>query len=392
LKKLLDKRNRGENNGLLASKTPSFWDLGKAPVGGYFAQTFSKIYSEFRQFKNVFGKRTGVTFKTLIMEDMIPMVRDDLKLSRREWRTITDKQLIRKLKRRLGFRERDAYIAELESCPRLSSSIRDVNTLNTKFKEMAAQMLSICERARKHGVKLLKPSCKHVFGEAVKGSYRINQWFRLRPFKSIGDSVRDINSHLSRRLASAAEQRHENAMDDAKINGVRSQIGAGTTENSNAPDRRKSKIKGGIDKSQPDRPKSKEERDKHAKKMDNLYKVENDLPRGRFWHTKTPFCDGDNCTMKFCQGCGQHQVPGKPWHDRPRCNCRKHPEFVETGYFHDRHPNRLSIHAKQPINFENRQTSSNPNQASGATPRSTQFAGRANSASQQDNRQDGEHQ
>jgi len=36
LKTLLDKRGRSDNNGLLASKTPSFWDLGKAPVGGVF--------------------------------------------------------------------------------------------------------------------------------------------------------------------------------------------------------------------------------------------------------------------------------------------------------------------------------------------------------------------
>lgn len=376
LKKLLDKRGRGDNNGLLASKTPSFWDLGKAPVGGYFAQTFMKVYGEFRQFRNVFGKKTGVTFKNLIMEDMIPMIRDDLKLSRRDWRKITDKELIRKLKRRLGFRERDAYIAELESCPRLTSNIRDVNVLNTKFKEMAAQMLSICERARKHGVKLLKPSCKHVFGEAVKNCYRINQWFRLRPFVSIGDSVRNINSKLSRRLASAAEQRHENAMDEAKLNGVRSQIGAGTSENSKAPDRfkGKGKVQGGIDKKGQD--KSKTERDNYSKKMDALYKVENELDKGRFWHAKTPFCEGDNCTLKFCQGCGQHQVAGKAWHDRPRCNCRKHPDFVHTGYFHDKWPNRLSIHDKSSKNSDQRQQQ--PGSASGQQQRSS-FAGRSNS-------------
>jgi hypothetical protein len=376
LKKLLDKRGRGEGNGLLASKTPSFWDLGKAPVGGYFAQTFMKVYGEYRQFKNVFGKKTGVTFKNLIMEDMIPMIRDDLKLSRREWRKIADKELIQKLKRRLGFRERDAYIAELESCPRLSSNLRDVTTLNTKFKEMAAQMLSICERARNHGVKLLKPSCKHVFSEAVKNCYRVNQWFRLRPFKSIGDSVRDINSKLSRRMASAAEQKHENAMDEAKLNGVRSQIGSGTTESSDAPDRKKGKVKGGIDKRAQD--KSKSERDKHSKKMDALYKVENELPRGRFWHTKTPFCDGENCTLKICQGCGYHQVPGRAWHDRPRCNCRKHPEFVETGYFHDKYPNRLSIHDKSQKNSDRSQPSSSNNHGGSNTQRSP-YAARSNS-------------
>jgi hypothetical protein len=379
LKTLLDKRSKSSNSGLLASKTPSFWDLGKAPVGGYFAPTFSKVYGEFRQFRNVFGKRTGVTFKNLILEDMIPMIRDDLNISRREWRKISDKELVRKLKRRLGFRERDAYISELEACPRLTSNLRDVHVLNTKFKEMAAQMLSICERARTHGVKLKKPSCKHVFGEAVKNCYRVNQWFRLRPFKSIGDSVRDINSKLARRLSSAAEQRHENAMDEAKLNGVRSQIGSGTTEGSNAPDRKKGKVKGGIDKKGQD--KSKAERDKHSKKMDTLYKVENELEKGRFWHAKTPFCDGDNCTLKICQGCGVHQVPGKPWHDRPRCNCRKHPDFVETGYFHDKWPNRLSIHDKSSKDSGRQQSQgshSNSNSNSNSNYQRTNYAARSN--------------
>jgi hypothetical protein len=86
-KKLLkSKAGRSDNNGLLASKTPSFWDLGESPVGGYFAQTFSKVYGEYRQFVNVFGKKTGVTFKKLIMPDMIPMIRDDLKLTRKQWK------------------------------------------------------------------------------------------------------------------------------------------------------------------------------------------------------------------------------------------------------------------------------------------------------------------
>jgi hypothetical protein len=294
----------------------------------------------------VFGKNTGVSFKNLITESMVPMVQSDLKLSRTHWKSICDRELIRKLKRRLGFRERDAYIAELEACPRLTAT-RDITVLNSKFKELAAQMLSICERARTHGVKLLRPSCKHVFGEAIKNCYRINQWFRLRPFKSISHSVRHINSKLSRRLASAAEQRHEFAMDEAKLNGVRSQIGDGTSESSSAPSRfPKGKPKGGIEKERKDSSKEKNNRDKFSKKMDELYKAENGLPRGRYWHMRTRFCDSDHCECKFCQGCGQHQVKGRPWHDRPRCNQRSHPDFVASGYFHDKYPNRLCILTK----------------------------------------------
>ena len=210
------------------------------------------------------------------------------------------------------------------------------------------------------------------------------------PFKSIGDSVCDINSKLSRRLASAAEQRHENAMDDAKLNGVRHQIGAGTSEGSSAPDRKKGKVKGGIDKKGQD--KSKAERDQHSKKMDALYKVENALDKGRFWHAKTPFCDGENCTLKFCQGCGVHQVPGKPWHDRPRCNCRKHPDFVETGYFHDKWPNRLSIHDKSSKDSGRHQSQgSNSTSTSHSTPnhQRANYAARSNSMAAEDSAQGG---
>jgi hypothetical protein len=374
LKTLLDKRGRSDNNGLLASKTPSFWDLGKSPAGGYFAQTFTRVYGEYRQFKSVFGSKTGVTFKNLIMENMIPMIRDDLRLSRKDWKSISDRDLISKLKRRLGFRERDAYIAELEACPRLSASAtRDMTVLNAKFKEMAAQMLSICERARNHGVKLLKPSCKHVFSEAVKNCYRVNQWFRLRPFKSIGDSVRHINSKLSSRLASAAEQRHENAMDEAKCNGVRHQIGNGTTENSNAPERKKGKVQGGVHKRDVDKG-DKASRDAHAKKMDELYKVENELPKGRYFHERTKFCEDNPCNCKICQGCGEHQKKGRPWHDRPRCRQRGHPDFVASGYFHDKWPNRVSIHDKS--------SSSRPPSHHNTDPPRDRTAARSNSMQQ----------
>jgi hypothetical protein len=110
------------------------------------------------------------------MPDMIPMIRKDLKLSRSEWNSISDATLLKRIKLRLGFKERDGYIAELEACPRLTADLRDPHQLNVRFKEMSAQMLAICERARKHGVKLLKSSCKHVFGEAVRDCYRVVTW------------------------------------------------------------------------------------------------------------------------------------------------------------------------------------------------------------------------
>ena len=380
MKKLIERKQGGDNNGLLASKTPSFWDLGTPPTGGYSSKTFNKVYTEFRQFRKVFGRNTGVTFKNLIMPDLIPMIREDLKLNRKQWKKLSSKELIAKLKRRMGLRQRDAYVAELEACPRLTAGIRDITVLNDKFKSLAASMLAICERARKHGVALETSSCKHVFSEAVKNCYRINQWFRLKRFVSIGASVRYINSKLNRRLAEAAEQKHENAMDDAKLNGVRSQVGDGKSESSNAPDRRKGKPKGGLKGGGIDKDKDRASRDKYSQKMDALYKVENALPKGRYWHLKTPFCSGENCTMKICQGCGTHQVEGRPWHDRPRCNCRKHPDFVESGYFHDKWPNRLSIHAKDGAKPNDAKDGGHHHSSSQHRPPRSQFSAKANSA------------
>ena len=385
MKKLIERKQGGDNNGLLASKTPSFWDLGTPPTGGYSSKTFNKVYTEFRQFRKVFGRNTGVTFKNLIMPDLIPMIREDLKLKRKQWKKLSSKELIAKLKHRMGLRQRDAYVAELEACPRLTAGIRDITVLNDKFKSLAASMLAICERARNHGVALETSSCKHVFSEAVKNCYRINQWFRLKPFVSIGASVRHINSKLNKRLAEAAEQKHENAMDDAKLNGVRSQVGDGKSESSNAPDRRKGKQKGSPKGGGIDKDKDRASRDKFAQKMDALYKIENALPKGRYWHLKTPFCPGENCTMKICQGCGTHQVEGRPWHDRPRCNCRKHPDFVENGYYHDKWPNRLSIHAKDGAKSTDAKDGGQQHSSSQHRPPRSQYSARANSAAQDGN-------
>ncbi len=340
---------------MLASKPPSFWNLGDPPNGGYFSESFSKIYNEFRQFREVFGKNTGLTFKRLITKELAPTVWDDLKLTRRQYKKLDSKKLVSMLKRRLGFTKKDAYIAELEACPKLPSGVKDINALNVHFKKLSGKMLDVLERARDHGVRLRPHSCKYVLQQAIKNSYRISQWFHMQRFRSIGASVRLINTKLRDRMASEAEKKHDQAADQAMLNGMagsRQQIGNGTVEGSNAPDRprkgdgKKSPgPKGGVDKNNSADP---AKQAKFAKEMDTSYKIENQLPNGRYYHKPTPFCQCDAsgvCTMKVCQGCGEHQVPGKPWHDRPKCRSRKHADFCATGYWHDKWPNRLNLRA-----------------------------------------------
>jgi hypothetical protein len=370
---------------MLASKPPSFWTLGNPPTGGYFPETFNRIYSEYRQFRGVFGKNTGLSFKRLITDDIQPTVRRDLKLTRKEYKKIDSRDLVNRLKKRLCFHRRDVYVAELEACPKIPSGIKDMGALNVAFKNLSSKMLDVVERAHRHGVRLRKSSCKHILGQAVKNSYRLNAWFHLSRFRSIGESVRRINTKLQRRLSTDAEKRHEQIADQAIHNGARQQIGDGHMESSGAPDRprkgsTKPVAKGGIKKS--DTPKLSSE--EYAKKMDALYRVENALEKGRHFHKHGPFCNSaTNCTLKFCQGCGEHQVEGKPWHDRPKCRARKHHDFVATGYWHDKWPNRLSLRARPDSNQgQGQKASGSGHDARSSDPsKRTNVAGRANGVS-----------
>jgi hypothetical protein len=383
LTKRLGKRSEGNGNGMLASKPPSFWTIGKPPSGGYFPETFNRIYHEYRQFRSVFGKNTGLSFKRLITEELQPTVRRDLKLSRHQFRKIDSGELVKKLKKRLCFHKRDVYVAELEACPRIPAGIKDMHTLNLAFKDLSSKMLDVVERAHRHGVRLRKSSCKHILGQAVKNSYRLTQWFHLSRFRSIGESVRRINTKLQRRMSTDAEKRHEQLADQAIHNGIRQQLGDGTVEPSGAPERPrkgpgKPSPKGGIKKGDVPRLSPEE----YGKKMDALYRIENELEKGRYFHKHGPFCNSPtNCTLKFCQGCGEHQVPNKPWHDRPKCRCRKDRDFVATGYWHDKWPNRLNLKAR-PNSQQGEQRPAAPRTHNSDTVKRAEVAARANQVSQ----------
>jgi hypothetical protein len=363
LKRLVSRQSAG-NNGLIATK-PNFWTLGSPPNGGYHLETFTRLYREFREFKRVYGKHTGITFKNLITLDVSPLVREDLELSRSQWKVIDDRQLIKKLKARLGYQDCDHYIALLESCPKLPDKIKDTAALSNSFKDLSGKMLEIIERAHRHNVKLRRASLKHVFSTAIKSSYRMTNWFHREKFHSIGRSVRFLNTKIKDRLAHELERKHE-VDQDARFNGVRGQIGGGTQESSDAPDRRFGSKKaadrrdkrpiGGIDKrSNLSRGKGVDAKGgpfsnlssaEYRAKMSELYKIENALPRGRHHHEHTVFCDGNPCRLRRCQGCGEHQRKDQPAHDRPHCPHRKHSDFVSEGYFHEKWPSRLNIFAR----------------------------------------------
>ncbi len=340
---------------MLATK-PNFWSLGNPPTGGYHLETFTRLYREFKEFRRVYGKHTGVTFKNLITLDVTPLVRNDLELTRAEWKTLSDRDLISKLKARLGYQNSDHYIALLESCPKLPDRIKDTTALSNLFKDLSGKMLEVIERAHRHHVKIRRASLKHLFQTAIKSSYRMSNWFHQQKFKSIGDSVRYLNTKLKKRLSQELERKHEQEQ-DARIAGVRGQIGGGTQESSDAPNRPQRSNKrdpkgpaGGISKGgrgeSTGAPFGNLRKEDYRKKMDELYKIENKLTQGRHFHHSTVYCSGDPCPYKRCQGCGEHSVKGKSSHDRPHCPHRKHKDFVTEGYFHEKWPGRLSIFAR----------------------------------------------
>jgi hypothetical protein len=247
----------------------------------------------------------------------------------------------------------------------LPDKIKDTSALSNAFKDLSGKMLEVVERAHRHNVKLRRASLKHVFSTAIKSSYRMTNWFHREKFHSIGRSVRFLNTKIKDRLAHELERKHE-VDQDARFNGVRGQVGGGTQESSDAPDRRFGSKKttdrrdkrpiGGIDKrSNTGRGKGGDAKSgpfsnlspaEYRAKMSDLYKIENALPRGRHHHEHTVFCDGNPCRLRRCQGCGDHQKKDQPAHDRPHCPHRKHPDFVADGYFHEKWPNRLNIFAR----------------------------------------------
>jgi hypothetical protein len=120
--------------------------------------------------KRIYGKHTGVSFKNLITLDVSPLVREDLELTRSEWKKLPDSKLIRALKSRLGYQDSDHYIALLESCPKLPDKLKDTIALSNHFKDLSGKMLEVIERVHRHKVKLRKESLKHVFSTAIKSS------------------------------------------------------------------------------------------------------------------------------------------------------------------------------------------------------------------------------
>ena len=255
---------------------------GDSPKGGYYLDTFVRVYRDYRRFTRVYGAHTTVTFKSLIGDDIEPQVRADCRLSETRYQKISDEDLLALLKSRLSFKEKDYYVSQLEDL-RLPHNPVSALKLYSAFTKLSTDMLRIEDEAKQNGVKLNKHSLKNIFSKFVQHHYRLHSWFNAKKFRARACSVRYINGKIKKRMVDEKERDHEQRMDQAVLSGVRHDYRGGKQEASDAPANRGARggrgrgrgdLRGGIHKrdifsSQPKKPLS--PADKAA--MDAAYSV-----------------------------------------------------------------------------------------------------------------------
>jgi hypothetical protein len=392
IRMLIEKINRSSSSSATLCKPPEFWYNGEAPKGGWFPETFTRLYGLYKNFIRITevsdapSEGCGLTFKNLITDDMEFTVRSHLGLvSDAKWDSISNSDLIKALKSSLGFKDKDYYLSQLEEF-HLPSALAAPSKIYTAFVTQTSDMLKIAREAEQTDVHLRKPTLKNLFQQYVAKHYRLNQWFHERSFKSLSRSIRHIMKQYKKQHIHDKRKVHESRQ-DARANGVRSDFRGGKVEPADAEESRgavrrkvdqqrlrgrrgrgrggerfdghrraqgdavsadgssgtgtrgRGGFRGGISKTsgRPEvKPNGSPRPDLRA-----AYALEDSMPRGRFWHTKTPFCIDDNCRCRFCQGCGYHSTETDPGHDRPHCPNAKHDDFVAAPkYFHEVHIDR----------------------------------------------------
>jgi hypothetical protein len=417
IRKLIEKMRSSTSATL--TKPPEFWYNGDAPKGGYFLETFTRLYSLYKNFvkitesNSVEKEECGLTFKNLITDDMETTIRSHLDLeSESKWNAISNSDLIKALKSSLGFKDKDYYLSQLEEF-QLPSALSASSKIYNTFVTQTSDMLKIVREAEQTDVHLRKPTLKNLFQQYIAKHYRLNQWFHERSFKSLSKSVRYITKQYKRQHIHDKRRVHESRQ-DARVNGVRSDFRGGKMEPADAEEsrgevRRKADNKrfhggrgrgrggdrfvddrrargdsvtsdssggtgtrgrggsrGGVSKFN-----GRSEFKPNATPRPDLrsaYALEDSMPRGRFWHIKTPFCKDENCRCRVCQGCGFHSTTDDPGHDRPHCPNTQHPDFVAAPkYFHEVWVGRQTALVPPPRPARN-------NSVSSTTPRSNEGA------------------
>jgi len=362
-KRARDKTVRQPRTGVMV-REPKMWHEGKAPDGGYELETFQNVYDDWFSIISGMGRGSGCTFKSRIDGKLVPGVRGNLRLSPQQWEEIGDDELIERISKNLNFNHSDYYHSQMEvlSMPHPVPNPLDPESddvVSTSYKVLTNKMMYILDQARKNNVKFSWNNVKKTYKRAIRGYTRLERFMDRKDHKSLDAVVSYSNAKLKKRVTQTRQKQHEADL-AARAAGARGEIQGGKHEPSDAtaPSRggrggkRGSRGRGrggrggldersGIDKRQ-QHPSNKEREDALAKKLSAAYAKEDALPRGRYWHKRTPFCPAEgSCSAKVCQGCGWHGQ-GTHWHDRPKCKSTSHEFFVKEGYFHDKYPDKLN--------------------------------------------------
>jgi hypothetical protein len=348
-------------------REPMMWKEGTAPTGGFELETFQTVYNDWFSIMSGVKRGTGWTFKSRIDASLVPGIRGNLLMSPGEWDKASDEEILKKIMKNLNFRHSDYYHSQLEltTMPYPAPDPASINCdeiVASSYKSTTNKMLYIIDQARKNGVKFRWSNVKKCYKDAIKGYASLERFFNRKDHQSLDEVVSYTNRKMKKMTQITSLRKHDRAL-AGRAAGVRSDIGGGKHESSEAtpPSRgrgRRGRGRGGrgggglnersgVDKRRDEFSRSNDHKSKDeasAKKLSSAYAKEDALPRGRYWHKRTPFCPSEGaCSCKFCQGCGWHGQ-GSHWHDRPRCRATAHPLFVKEGYFHEKHPDKLNIY------------------------------------------------
>jgi len=368
------RKRRGSN---LVATPPPNWTDGDPPEGGFYLETFTRIYQAFKSFTALHGK--SLSFKSLIQFDIQPTVMMELGIrSVKIYKKLSDEQLLKRIKKRLGFQESDYYARKLELLRFLPCNQSKASDLYRSFRKLTTPFLRILQEAQDSGVRLRSTNVSRIFKNQIRGYPALERWFLSKRFKTFNEAVRHISKEIHNRIATEVEAQHDELISSGQVAGARSDIQGGKTEPGRArglvgggrsQDRNQQSQRGsGTNQHPSKRPRpddrgtpncrgnrrypARSERDEAA--FQAALAKEKQLPQGMFHHPRGPYCRENPCNAKICQGCNYHAGPDGKGHIRPNCRCKDNPDFVAEGYFHDKHPNRtgaLTLPRSAPASF-----------------------------------------
>jgi hypothetical protein len=221
------RRKRSRSN-LMAAPPPN-WTDGDPPNGGFYLDTFTKIYQSYRSFTALHGK--SLSFKSLIEYDIEKTLMMELGIRRvKTYKKMSDEQLIKRIKKHLGFHEEDYYARKLELLrfPKCNQAV--ASSLYRSFRKLTTPFLKILGEAEDSGARLRKSNVSRIFKNQIRGYPALERWFLSKRFKTFNDAVRHISKEIHSRMATEIESQHDEMISNGQVAGARTDVRGGKAE------------------------------------------------------------------------------------------------------------------------------------------------------------------